>query len=93
MTTGDRHNNSPAAMTMGVAHSGIDSAGPFTSSSDPGPSDLVQDQQQQALWRKEVLDLLKQLVVVQKEVAQGQVQVVQLLGMLGTQVSPVQFRW
>lgn len=77
-------------MTMGVAHS--DSAGPFTHSSDPGPTELVQDQQQQALWRKEVLDLLKQLVVVQKEVAQGQVQVVQLLGMLGTQVSQVQFR-
>jgi len=48
--------------------------------------ELVQAQQPDQLWRKEVLDLLTQLVLVQKEVASGQAQVVQLLGMLGTQV-------
>ena len=49
-------------------------------------SQLVQDQQQEAPWRQEVLDLLKELVLVQKEVAKSQGQVVQQLGMLGTQV-------
>ncbi|KAI3374081.1 hypothetical protein L3Q82_022647, partial [Scortum barcoo] len=49
--------------------------------------ELVQDQQREALWRTEVLDLLKQLVQVQNEIAKGQVQVVQLLSVLGTQGS------
>lgn len=82
-------------MTMGAAqsptHSDVDPADPNMDSSQPRLSELVQDQQQEALWRKEVLDLLKQVVLVQKEVAKGQVQVVQLLGTLGTQVGQVRF--
>lgn len=82
-------------MTMGAAqsptHSDVNPAGPNTDSSQPRLSELVQDQQQEALWRKEVLDLLKQVVLVQKEVATGQVQVVQLLGTLVTQVGQVCF--
>lgn len=77
-------------MTMGAAQSSvqsdIDPAGPNVDAPYPRQSELVQDQQQEAPWKKEVLDLLKQLVLVQKEVASGQAQVVQLLGMLGTQV-------
>lgn len=87
-TAGDHHDNPPAAMTMGAARS--DPAGPNTDGSEPMLSELVQNQQQEELWRKEVLDLLKQVVLVQKEVAKGQDQVVQLLGMLGTQVGQVQ---
>lgn len=81
-------------MTFGVAqagHSDDSTPGPNTDSSQPRLAELVQDQQQEAQWRQEVLDLLKQVVLIQKEVAKGQVQVVQLLGMLGTQVSQVCF--
>ncbi|KAM9348701.1 uncharacterized protein ABDE67_010757 [Symphorus nematophorus] len=69
---GDHHDDPPAAMTMGAAQ-----------------SQLVQDQDQQqdSPWKQEVLDLLKELVLVQKEIAKGQGQVVQLLGMLETQGS------
>lgn len=70
-------------MTMGAAQSPVDA----DDAPPPRLSELVQDQQPGALWRKEVLDLLTQLVLVQKEAARGQVQVVQLLGTLGTQGS------
>lgn len=46
---------------------------------------LIQDQQQEA----DVLDLLKQVVLVQKELARGQVQVIQTLSAFEKQVSPV----
>lgn len=90
-TAGDHHDNPPAAMTMGAAQSpaqsDIDRTDPNVDATPPRLSELVQDQE--ALWRKEVLDLLTQLVLVQKEIAKGQVQVVQQLGMLGTQVGRV----
>lgn len=77
-------------MTFGVAQSPARSddgpAGPNADSSQPRLAELVRDQQQEAQWRQELLDLLKQVVLVQKEVARGQAQVVQLLDMLGTQV-------
>lgn len=80
-------------MTMGAAQSpvlsDVDPTGPNVNARPPRLSELIQDQQQEAPWRKEVLDLLKQLVLVQKEVAKGQVQVVQLLGTLGTQVGRI----
>ncbi|KAF7642879.1 hypothetical protein LDENG_00249300 [Lucifuga dentata] len=92
----------PDAMTTGHPHSsvqsGSSSAGPNEADltveapppcicSVPEMSVLVQDQQEGALWRREVLDLLSQLVQVQREAAGGQVEVVKLLGMLGNQGS------
>lgn len=73
-------------MTMGAAQS------PTQPDGDPAPrlAELIEDQQE-AQWRTEVLDLLKQLVLIQKEVARGQVQVAQLLGTLGTQVGLIWF--
>lgn len=64
---------------------------PDQSNASPAPrvSEPLQEQSD-TLWRKEVLDLLTQLVLVQKEMAQHQVQVVQLLNMLGTQVCLLQ---
>lgn len=85
-TAGDHRDNPPAHMTMGAAQV-PDAISPNT---DPALLDLVQDQKQDALWREKVLDLLTQLVHVQKEVAKSQDQVVQLLSVLETQVSPVQ---
>lgn len=74
-------------MTMGAAQSPDQSGvNPGSSSSTPRLLDLVQDQKQEALWREKILDLLTQLVLVQKEVSQSQTQVVQLLSMLQTQV-------
>lgn len=88
-TAGDLDDRPPAAMTLGVAqsssHSDVNPAGPNTGGLQL--SQLVQDQQQDALWRQEVLDLLKQLVQAQKDVAVGQAKVVQVLGTLETQVS------
>lgn len=87
-TAGDLDDRPPAAMTLGAAqspHSDVNPDGPNTGG--PQLSQLVQDQQQDALWRQEVLDLLKQLVQAQKDVAEGQAKVVQLLGTLETQVS------
>lgn len=46
---------------------------------------LIQDQQQEA----GILDLLKQVVLVQKELAQGQVQVIQKLSAFEKQVGLV----
>ncbi len=88
-TAGDHHNIPPAAMTMGATPSDVNPTGPNGDGPHPKLSELVQNQQQEAPWRTEVLDLLKQLVLVQKEIAKSQVQVVQLLGMLGTQVGQV----
>ena len=65
-------------MTMGAAQSDMDAA--------PKLSQLVQDQQPEEVWRKEVLDRLTELVLVQKEAARVQEQVVQLLSTLGSQV-------
>ncbi|KAK2827898.1 hypothetical protein Q5P01_018932 [Channa striata] len=83
---GNHHDNAPADMTMGAAqspdHSDADPIG-----STPRLLDLVQGQKQDALWKTKVLDLLTQLLQVQKEVAKNQAQVVQLLGMLETQGS------
>lgn len=82
--TGDHHDNPPNAMTMGLPQS------PAQSSDDPTDQSPVHRHkaiQPEELWRAEVLDLLTQLVLVQKEAAQHQAQVVQLLGMLGTQNS------
>lgn len=81
--------NQPAAVATGVITSPVlldnDPAPPNKGGSKPAV--LIQDQQQEA----EVLDLLKQLVLVQKEVAGGQVQVVQKLSALEKQVGPVWF--
>ncbi len=80
-------------MTMGAAQSPTQSevnpTDPNVNAGSPRLSELIQDQQQEMPWRKEVLDLLKQLVLIQKEVAKSQAQVVQLLGMLGTQVGRI----
>lgn len=79
----------PAAVATGVITSPVlldtDPAPPNKDS--PKPAVLIQDQQQEA----DVLDLLKQLVLVQKGVASGQVQVVQKLSALEKQVGPVWF--
>lgn len=80
-TAGDHHDIQPAAMTMGAAQS--------DAHSQPRLLDLVNNQQQEQPWKKEVLDLLKELVLIQKEIAKSQVQVVELLGTLGTQVRRV----
>lgn len=53
----------------------------------PDRPEPVQDSPQEDLWRIKVLDLLTRLVQVQEEVAKHQVQVVQQLVLLGTQVS------
>lgn len=77
-------------MTMGAAQSPAQSdVDPSAPNVDTPPRLLELVQHQEAQWQKEVLDLLTQLVQVQKEIAKGQVQVVQLLGMLGTQVGRV----
>ncbi|KAK2882352.1 hypothetical protein Q8A73_022862 [Channa argus] len=73
-------------MTMGAAQSPYQSD-TDTISSTPRLLDLVQGQKQDVLWRTKVLDLLTQLLQVQKEVAKNQAQVVQVLGMLETQGS------
>lgn len=84
-TAGDHHDNSPAGMTMGAAQSPNEANPSFT----PRLLDLVQDQKQETLWREKILDLLTQLVVVQKDVSKNQAQVVQLLGLLQTQVGTI----
>lgn len=74
-------------MTTGVITSPVlsinDPASPNTDSSKPVLP--IQDQQQEA----DVLDLLKQVVLVQKELARGQVQVIQKLSAFEKQVSLV----
>lgn len=87
LTAGAPLNNQPAAMTTGVSTS------PVLSVNDPASQNkdsskavmLIKDQQQEA----DVLDLLKQVVLVQKELARGQVQVVQKLSVFENQVGPV----
>lgn len=73
-------------MTLGRAqlHSDSDSdpLGPMAGGSQPS-------QQQETLWRQDVLDLLKQLVQAQRTIAEDQAKMIQLLGVLGTQVSPI----
>ena len=73
-TAGDHHDNPAIAMTMGKAPGAA-------SVSDQQPGQEVRQE-----VRQEVVDLLTQLLDVQKEIAKNQNQVVQLLGMLGTQV-------
>lgn len=72
-------------MTLGQAQLRSDSevgpSGPTAGGSQPS-------QQQEALWRQEVLNLLKQLVEAQRTIAEDQAKIIQLLGVLGTQVSP-----
>lgn len=77
----------PAAVATGVIAPLLDNDPAPTNKGGSKPAALIQDQQQEA----EVLDLLKQLVLVQKEVASGQVQVVQKLSALEKQVGPVWF--
>lgn len=73
---------------MGAAQTpGRSEDDPSSPNSTPRLSELVLDQQQEELWKKKVLDLLTQLVLVQKEVAGNQAQVVQLLSTLRTQGS------
>lgn len=71
-------------MTLGRAQfrsdSDVDRLGPTAGGSQPS-------QQQEALWRQDVLDLLKQLVQAQRTLADDQAKIIQLLGVLGTQVS------
>ncbi|GLD65573.1 extensin-like protein [Lates japonicus] len=75
-------------MTMGAAQSPAQSDDdPTDPSFMPKLSELVQDQQPEELWRQKVLDQLTQLVLIQKEVAKHQAQMVQLLSTLGTQGS------
>ncbi|KAL3043084.1 hypothetical protein OYC64_020905 [Pagothenia borchgrevinki] len=71
--SGDHHDNPAIAMTMGKAPGAA-------SVSDRQPGQEVKQE-----VRQEVVDLLTQLLDVQKEIAKNQNQVVQLLGMLGTQ--------
>lgn len=75
-------------MTLGGAQfrsdSDVDPPGPMAGGSQPS-------QQQEALWRLDVLDLLKQLVQAQRTIADDQAKIIQLLGVLGTQVSPTDF--
>ncbi|KAM9846995.1 uncharacterized protein ACBR49_010241 [Aulostomus maculatus] len=92
---GDPTDNPPAVMTMGatkypvqtdnnpVGGDSVEAPPPCQCSSPQ----LIRDQQQEVLWRREVLDLLTQLVQVQRETAAGQAELVKLLGMLGTQGS------
>lgn len=72
-------------MTLGGAQShsdsDVDPPGPMAGASQPS-------QQQEAVWRQEVLVLLKQLVQTQRALAEEQGKIIQLLGVLGTQVSP-----
>lgn len=86
-TAGAPLNDQPAAMTTGVITSPVlsvnEPASPNKDSSKPVM--LIQDQQQEA----DVLDLLKQVVLVQKEFAHGQVQVIQKLSTFEKQVGPV----
>lgn len=88
-TPGDLHDIPPAGIMMGAAQS------PGQSDTDPaGPGstsrllELIQTQQHEDTWRKEVLNLLTQLVQIQTEAAKQQAQVVDQLGTLGTQASP-----
>lgn len=75
-------------MTLGGAQfrsdSDVDSAGPMAGGSQSS-------QEQEALWRQDVLVLLRQLVQAQRTLAEDQVKIIQLLGVLGTQVSPTDF--
>lgn len=87
-TAGDLHDRPPAAMTLGGAQfrsdSDVDSAGPMAVGSQSS-------QQQEAVWRQDVLVLLRQLVQAQRTLAEDQAKIIQLLGVLGTQVSPTDF--
>lgn len=75
-------------MTLGGAQFRSDSdaglLGPMAGGSQPS-------QQQEALWQQEVLGLLKQLVQAHRTIADDQAKIIQLLGVLGTQVSPTDF--
>lgn len=75
-------------MTLGGAQfrsdSDMDSAGPLAGRSQPS-------QQEEALWRQDVLALLRQLVQAQRTLAEDQAKIIQLLEVLGTQVSPTDF--
>lgn len=71
-------------MTMGAVQS-PDRVGPSSSSR---LSELVQSEPED-IWRTKVLDLLTQLVLIQKDMVGHQVQMVQQLGILGTQVGTV----
>lgn len=86
-TAGVPLNDQPAAMTTGVITSPVLSVSDPTSPNKDSfkPVVLIQDQQQEA----GILDLLKQVVLVQKELAQGQVQVIQKLSAFEKQVGLV----
>lgn len=72
-------NQAPAAMTMGNTRS------PGQSGSAPPLSDLVLNQQPEDAWRMAVQQLLTQLIGIQADILKHQMQMVQQLGMLGTQ--------
>ncbi|CAB1421740.1 unnamed protein product [Pleuronectes platessa] len=81
---GDHHDNGPKPMMMGAAQSPDQSHDNPTA---PSSASRQEDPQADAMWRSKVLDLLTELVLVQREAAKHQGEVVQLLGMLGTQGS------
>lgn len=82
-TTGDSHDNPPADMTTVIpTEPNMDVANP-----------MKLEMEDETLWKKEVLELLRELILVQREIAKGQVQMVQQLAVLETQVSRVKFKF
>ena len=77
-------------MTLGAAQSARSDTDPTGPNAQSRPREPVR-YQPEAEWNAEVLDLLKQMLVVQKEVAEGQLQVIQQLGTLATQVGQLHF--
>ncbi|TMS14343.1 hypothetical protein E3U43_022823 [Larimichthys crocea] len=73
----DSHDNPPADMTTVIpTEPNMDVANP-----------MKLEMEDETLWKKEVLELLRELILVQREIAKGQVQMVQQLAVLETQGS------
>ncbi|KAG8008353.1 Macrophage colony-stimulating factor 1 receptor 2, partial [Nibea albiflora] len=76
-TAGDSHDNPPVDVTM---------VNPTDPTSVDDPHHVILEQQDETLWKKEVLELLRQLILVQKDIAKGQVQMVQQLAIMESQI-------
>lgn len=80
---------------MGAAQSPdqyrLNPAGPSSTApnSAPDQSERIYSAPPEDVWRMKVLNMLTRLVQIQEEAATHQVQVVQQLGLLGSQVSQI----
>lgn len=84
-TAGAPLNNQPAAITGVITSPVLSVNEPASPNKDSSkPVILIPNQQQEA----DILDLVKQVVLVQKELAHGQVQVIQKLSAFEKQVGP-----